>query len=252
MQFMGLKSCVLAVAALGVTPQAYSGDCPWDCGDFNGNVGIVDFLTLLSQWDDVGTSCDFDGGGVGIVDFLKLLANWGVCPGVCSGASGDCCADNGTPGCNDPICCDAVCSLDPFCCQMTWDGQCADLASKVCDDCTDACLNASGNCCDANGTPGCDDPMCCDAVCSLDPFCCDVTWDGNCADLASQVCDACMGGGMNCGDPGTGDCCVANGSPACDDFFCCDFVCSLDPFCCDAEWDATCADLAAQVCVICP
>ena len=54
--------------------------CPWDCGgDDDGDVGIVDFLELLAQWDG-GGSCDFDGGGVGIVDFLKLLANWGPCP----------------------------------------------------------------------------------------------------------------------------------------------------------------------------
>ena len=53
--------------------------CPWDCGDDNGNVGIVDFLTLLAQWGALG-SCDFDGRGVGITDFLELLANWGDCP----------------------------------------------------------------------------------------------------------------------------------------------------------------------------
>ncbi len=56
-------------------------ECPWDCGgEGNGNVGIVDFLALLAQWNIVGASCDFDGGGVGIVDFLALLANWGSCP----------------------------------------------------------------------------------------------------------------------------------------------------------------------------
>ncbi len=60
----------------GVTNQ-----CPWDCGgDNDQNVGIVDFLALLGQWTQVGTSCDFDGGGVGIVDFLDLLAHWGPCP----------------------------------------------------------------------------------------------------------------------------------------------------------------------------
>jgi len=54
--------------------------CPWDCEPTpNDNVGIVDFLALLSQWGGPG-SCDFDGGGVGIVDFLALLANWGPCP----------------------------------------------------------------------------------------------------------------------------------------------------------------------------
>ena len=55
--------------------------CPWDCsGDNDNDVGIVDFLALLTEWGLVGTPCDFDGGGVGIVDFLDLLANWGPCP----------------------------------------------------------------------------------------------------------------------------------------------------------------------------
>ena len=55
--------------------------CPWDCGGDNDNdVGIIDFLALLAQWAEVGTSCDFSGGGVSIVDFLALLANWGACP----------------------------------------------------------------------------------------------------------------------------------------------------------------------------
>ena len=53
--------------------------CPWDCGDFDGIVGILDFLAILAQWGQVGTPCDFDGGGVGINDFLALLANWGPC-----------------------------------------------------------------------------------------------------------------------------------------------------------------------------
>jgi hypothetical protein len=54
--------------------------CPWDCGDDDGMVGIVDFLAVLAQWGVVGSSCDFDGSGVGIVQFLKLLAHWGPCP----------------------------------------------------------------------------------------------------------------------------------------------------------------------------
>ncbi len=54
-------------------------ECPWDCGDNDGTVGIVDFLALLAQWGGPG-SCDIDGGGVGITDFLELLANWGPCP----------------------------------------------------------------------------------------------------------------------------------------------------------------------------
>ncbi len=54
--------------------------CPWDCGDGDGTVGIVDFLALLGQWGAAGGSCDFNGSGVGIVEFLELLGNWGDCP----------------------------------------------------------------------------------------------------------------------------------------------------------------------------
>ena len=54
--------------------------CPWDCGDNDGTVGIVDFLAMLAQWGTPG-SCDSDGdGAVGIVDFLALKGHWGPCP----------------------------------------------------------------------------------------------------------------------------------------------------------------------------
>ena len=59
--------------------ELQASSCPWDCGDGDGIVGIVDFLALLAEWKQVGTPCDFDGGGVGIVDFLELLTNWGAC-----------------------------------------------------------------------------------------------------------------------------------------------------------------------------
>lgn len=79
---------VLLRPAPGALPElaAFASDdamsfvvCPWDCGDNNGSVGIVDFLGLLSQWGQAGGSCDLDGGGVGITDFLALLAEWGPC-----------------------------------------------------------------------------------------------------------------------------------------------------------------------------
>ena len=57
-------------------------NCPWDCGDQDGTVGIVDFLSMLAQWGSIGTDCDFDGGGVGITDLLDLLGHWGNCPEI--------------------------------------------------------------------------------------------------------------------------------------------------------------------------
>ncbi|MFQ5430726.1 MAG: hypothetical protein ACE5E1_10485, partial [Phycisphaerae bacterium] len=46
--------------------------------------------------------------------------------------SGDCFSDNGTPGCNDPVCCNIVCAIDPFCCDVAWDGICAGEAADLC------------------------------------------------------------------------------------------------------------------------
>ncbi len=54
--------------------------CPWDCGDRNGIVDIVDFLTVLSQWGLAGTPCDIDGAGIGPKDFSNVMAHWGPCP----------------------------------------------------------------------------------------------------------------------------------------------------------------------------
>lgn len=39
----------------------------------------------------------------------------------------------------------------------------------------------AGDCCTANGTPGCSDAACCEAICACDPFCCDTQWDSICA-----------------------------------------------------------------------
>jgi hypothetical protein len=54
---------------------------------------------------------------------------------------GDCCADNMSPGCEDPTCTAAVCAFDDFCCLMTWDQQCADEATLE-----PACAGVGGSC----------------------------------------------------------------------------------------------------------
>ncbi|MHC4591034.1 MAG: hypothetical protein ACYTAQ_17385 [Planctomycetota bacterium] len=56
-------------------------ECIGDCSlPADGVVNVSDFLAMLSQWDNVGSSCDINGGGVGVTDFLALLAHWGPCP----------------------------------------------------------------------------------------------------------------------------------------------------------------------------
>ena len=70
------------LAAGGVPSSCFKEPpCPWDCdGSDDGVVGIDDFLTVLAQWNQAGTSCHFAGGAtIGINEFLAILANWGDC-----------------------------------------------------------------------------------------------------------------------------------------------------------------------------
>jgi len=79
------------------------------------------------------------------------------------------------------------------------------------------CGPDGGDCCTANGSPGCQDVPCCAQVCALDPFCCDVQWDDICASVAVALCATCADPGatiidgwmiglhaVDAGTPGTG------------------------------------------------
>ena len=63
-------------ACVGIMVRSY---CQ-NHGYTDGEVSVSDFLLMLSQWGNVGSSCDCDGGGVGVTDFLYMLAQWGPCP----------------------------------------------------------------------------------------------------------------------------------------------------------------------------
>jgi hypothetical protein len=52
----------------------------------------------------------------------------------------------------------------------------------------------------------------------------------------------------SCGAPNTNSCCVASLTPGCGDAWCCEFVCSIDPFCCTNQWDAICANITIGTC----
>ncbi|MHC4908152.1 MAG: S8 family serine peptidase, partial [Planctomycetota bacterium] len=105
------------------------------------------------------------------------------------------------------------------------------------------CSPSSGGCFEDNGSPGCDIPDCCAQVCGADPFCCNTEWDAGCAQQASETCG-------NCGLPGSGNCFFPGGSvtPGCEDLQCCQTICAIDPFCCETQWDGTCAAQANDLC----
>ena len=48
------------------------------------------------------------------------------------GEGGPCDEAQKTPGCSDSICCEQVCALDAFCCEIIWDESCVLLANDTC------------------------------------------------------------------------------------------------------------------------
>ncbi|MEE9295661.1 MAG: carboxypeptidase-like regulatory domain-containing protein [Phycisphaerae bacterium] len=131
-----------------------SGDCatvtvldPFAVGTAGQQISIVtDCLPPGIHWFFVGP--DFAGPtflcGPDYVATLTCNVPCELPPGPCDDAAGDCCQSNGTPGCEDPDCCEIVCAIDPFCCDMTWDGICAGEAEDLCGQ---LCFPTLGACC---------------------------------------------------------------------------------------------------------
>ena len=170
--------------------------------------------------------------------------------GLCTicGAS-DCCITNPTPGCDDPSCESIVCAQDRTCCDTQWGINCLLLALANCHACIpgSTCGDpAAGDCCTANGTTGCDDDACCNAVCNADSSCCSGAWTQACADAAqaSPFCTCEIG--PVC--PGEGNCFNPNPTPGCQDANCCETVCAALPSCCEGAWDDACAEAALDSC----
>lgn len=163
-------------------------------------VNIVDLHGVISAWGAIDSAADInDDGIVNVLDLLSVIGAWGPCPDpnpdICSQQGlGDCYAAHGSPGCNEPTCCSALCTFDPYCCEVEWDGLCAGVANLTAD-CENAvhpnCGNAkSGDCFEAvDSAPGCSDPACCGNVCAIDPYCCNFGWDATCANLAADMCN---------------------------------------------------------------
>ncbi len=161
---------------------------------------------------------------------------------------GDCCAPHGGPGCDNDTCQACVCGSDSFCCDIEWDGDCADSAESP-DDCAGDCgcptatptmtPTPGGDCCAAHDGASCGDDACSACVCALDDFCCMVEWDKDCADSAASPDD--------CRDQCQckGDCCDPQTGPGCQQADCAACVCGQEEqFCCSDVWDETCVERA--------
>ena len=174
----GVANCALATALF---PFAVSPFC-----------GSAEFTTCLNPgtyWFFAGPN-GFDGfpcdGGANEYEITLTCVNLGVpCPSVCESADHDCLTTGG-PGCTDIACCEDICSIDPFCCQVAWDGLCVSQANQFCYG--GGICPPSDHDCFTTGGPGCTDVDCCETVCAFDSFCCQVAWDGLCVNGAFQAC----------------------------------------------------------------
>jgi len=184
----------------------------------------------------VDALCCVDGWDAACVDEAFELCN-----GCGDPATGDCCTPHGTPFCSDLTCCELVCLIDSFCCDSSWDSLCVGEAAAIPACGCDPCETSSESCYVPHSSPGCDDPTCCAAICALDSFCCETSWDQLCKDAANELC-------AGCGAPSAGSCYCQHAGPGCDQAACCRTVCESDPFCCESEWDSICVSEALSLC----
>lgn len=140
-------------------------------------------------------------------------------PPICAGGvcEGPCCEAHGAAGCDDLGVTRCVCDVLPDCCRV-WaeecvivaasfqcapcqvpgpvcgDGSCDGENNETCLSCPQDCGACAGPCCEANGTPGCDDPQLSACVCEFEGVCCEGPWDAECVSaIERRGCGACGG-----------------------------------------------------------
>ncbi len=198
----GVPSCD---GPLAQSPFANTGFC--------GTASFTACLTPGTYWLVV-TPTSYDGFPCdsGFNQYSISLACGGTCvPPTCGAPNtGSCFEPHGAPYCADQTCCETVCAVNPYCCDVAWDASCVGEAETYCVTCdlpnapgtvseVEACgedtnggcnlpVLGKSSCCIANGGLGCDDPVCEDAVCAFDSFCCEVAWDAICASYSPYLC----------------------------------------------------------------
>ena len=106
---------------------------------------------------------------------------------ACGRGRESCFEPHPTPGCNSKECCGLVCELIPECCDNEWEDFCAEFAETLCD-VPSRCETSTRDCFSTGRVGGCENPICCRTVCSIDPFCCGTQWDEICVTLATEQC----------------------------------------------------------------
>jgi len=133
------------------------------------------------------------------------------------GPGSNCCIASDNPGCMDLQVAECVCLDEPSCCTDGWSEACVARAVGCGDSCGAGGTPGSGGADGAGGTP---------------------TFTGGAPGTGAT-----SGAGGNTGIPG-GDCCSSHGGRGCQVPTVSECVCDQDAYCCDTQWDATCAGRA--------
>ena len=108
---------------------------PFECG--------AEYRATVTCEECTGACCFIDGSCAVVME-NKCVLPIGLYQGDgtdCAGADcfagcgfpsqGSCCTTTGSPGCDDLDCCEAVCNIDPFCCDVAWDTLCAAVSAPL-------------------------------------------------------------------------------------------------------------------------
>jgi hypothetical protein len=168
----GIANCQpMIISEVGFSSACASG--PPASAVVSGGAAYVIFVAPGNP-DGTGIFNGFPCGGGANLYQVQIALGTGGCgdPG-----SGDCCAGASGPGCDDTACCQTICAMDPSCCNVQWDEQCAAQAACVCvvcgiGGCDLGCADNEGEPCGQSANGGCsstppafNDIACGDTVC---------------------------------------------------------------------------------------
>lgn len=123
----------------------------------------------------------------GFAAVIALSASPTMAGETCGPGKPPCDEPHDGPGCLQPQCCEIVCDVDVFCCDVQWDSTCVEVAVELCGDVR---CPEEGECLEVHDTAGCIDETCCELVRMHDPFCGYGTWDEWCVEGAEEWCAA--------------------------------------------------------------
>ncbi|MCH8151082.1 MAG: hypothetical protein IH830_01755 [Planctomycetes bacterium] len=154
----GLSAAYVAVAVASGQPKACSPEAgPCDvphqmpgCDDTCGDDPCLGCCEAVCAVNPLCCSLNWDALCVQLASKLCVPKEACGVPGT-----GDCFSANGSPFCDDTCggqdcagCCLTVCGVDPYCCNVDWDGFCVDEAEDFCT-CEPDQIPANDNCEDA-------------------------------------------------------------------------------------------------------